>query len=80
MIKKARNDGKTGDTKDLLKDIQRFQVDLNRLLRHKYYTVPVIFSQVKISDLLIYLMLTAPGCVGGSDSLDVGNSDRSPEP
>ena len=83
MIKKAKNDGKTGDPKDLLKDIQNFQVELNKLLRHKNHKVPVIFSQVKIlSDEqggIAKTMLTVPGCVGCGDSLDVYNSDRSPE-
>ena len=48
MLKKAKNDGNLGDSKDLLKDIQKFQVKLGSILRHKNSKIPVIFSQVNI--------------------------------
>ena len=46
MIKKAKNDGKMGDPKEVLNDIQKFQVELGTILRHKESKLPVVFSQV----------------------------------
>ena len=53
MIKRAKNDDKLGDPKDLLKDIRIFQVNLGTILRHKNNKVPVIFSQVKIHLIIL---------------------------
>ena len=79
MIKRAKNDGKLGDPKDLLKDIRLFQVELGHILRHKHNKLPVIFSQVTIFSLLSSLISPSPGCVGGGDCLDVRHPDRSSE-
>ena len=48
MIKKAKNDGKLGDPKEILNDIHKYEVGLGHILQHKYSKLPVIFSQVKI--------------------------------
>ena len=51
MIKKAKNDGKMGDPKEVLNDIQKFQVELGTILRHKDSKLPVVFSQVDMFSL-----------------------------
>jgi len=61
MIKKAKNDGKLGDPKEILNDLRKYQVDLGHILRHKNSKVPVIFSQAVWVAVTVWMFVTLLG-------------------
>ena len=49
LMKKAYNEKKMKDPKDMLKDVSLFQKLLDLTLRHKKFHIPIIFSHVSIN-------------------------------
>merc|ERR1712110_62967 len=61
MIKKAKNDGKLGDPKEILNDIHKYEVGLGHILQHKYSKLPVIFSQAVWVAVTVWMFVTLIG-------------------
>ena len=46
LLKKAFNNKKLKDPKDLIKDIMKFHIDLRYILEHRNHRMPNVFSAV----------------------------------